>query len=71
MEKKHEFQHKYRNLPYLLFVPIDTLMLKAMLHFLDPSYHCFTFNQHDVTLTIKVYDELLNIKNVVKDKVYI
>ena len=33
MEKKDEFQCKYGNLAYLLFAPIDTPMLKAMLHF--------------------------------------
>ena len=62
MEKKDEFQHKYENLAYLLFVSIDTPMLKAMLHFQDASYHYFTFNQHDMTLTIVEYDELFNIK---------
>ena len=71
MEKKDEFQHQYGNLAYLLFVPVDMLMLKAMLHFWDPFYHCFTFNQHDMTPTIEEYDELLDIKNVVKDKVYV
>ena len=44
MDKKKEFQDKYGNLAYLLFVPVDTPMLKAMLHFWDPSYRCFTFN---------------------------
>ena len=70
MEKKDEFQRKYGNLAYLLFVPVDTPMLKAMLHFWDPFYRCFTFNQHDMTPTIEEYEELLNMKNVVKDKVY-
>ena len=42
-----------------------------MLHFWDLSYYCFTFNQHDMNLIIEVYDELLSIKNVAKNKVYI
>ena len=71
MDKKKEFQDKYGNLAYLLFVPVDTPMLKAMLHFWDPSYRCFTFNQHDMTPTIEEYEELLDMKNVAKDKVYI
>ena len=57
-------------LAYLLFVQVDTLILKAMLNFLNPSYRCFTFNWHDMTLTIEEYDELLGIINVIKDKVY-
>ena len=70
MKKKDEFQHKYGNLAYLLFLTGDTPMLKAMLHFQDPSYCSFTFNQHDITLAIEEHDKLLNIKNVVKDKMY-
>ena len=38
--------------------------------FMDSSYHCFTFNHHDMTLTIEKYDKLLDMKNVVKVKVY-
>ena len=71
MDKKEEFQHKYGNLAYLLFVPINTPILKDMLHFWDLSYHYFTFNQHDMTPTIEEYNELLDIKNVAKDNVYI
>ena len=70
MKKKDEFQHKYGDMAYLLFVPIDTPMLKAMLHFWDPFYHCFTFNQHDLTPNIKEYDELLGMKVLVKGNVY-
>ena len=70
MKKKDKFQAKYNNIVYLLFILIDTPMLKAMLHFQDPSYCCFTFNQLGMTPTIEDYDELLNIRNVVKDKVY-
>ena len=70
MKNKEEFQQKYGNLACLLSVPVETPMLKAMLHFWDPFYRCFTFNQHDMTPTIEEYDELLGMKNVVKDKVY-
>ena len=59
MKNKYEFQERYGNLAYLLFIPIDTLMLKAMMHFLDLFYHYFTCNQHDMTPTIKEYDELI------------
>ena len=70
MEKKDEFQYKYGNLAYLLFVPVNTLILKAMLYFWDPSYRCFTFNQYDMTLAIEEYNKLLGTKNVIKDHVY-
>ena len=45
-------------------------MLKAMLHFWDPSYRCFTFHQFDLTPTIEEYAKLLNRENLPKDKVY-
>ncbi|MBA0662447.1 hypothetical protein Goklo_006566 [Gossypium klotzschianum] len=35
-------------------------MLKAMVHFRDPTYRCFTFNEVDMVLTIEEYSTILH-----------
>ncbi|MBA0723303.1 hypothetical protein Golax_003890 [Gossypium laxum] len=46
--KKTRFQDKYGNVAQLLFVKPDDALLKAMVHFWDPTYRCFTFNEVDM-----------------------
>lgn len=70
MKKKGEFNKKYGHIAYLLFVPIDIPMLKAMMHFWDLSYHCFMFNEIDMVLMIEEYTKLLGMEVVPRDKVY-
>ena len=38
--------------------------------FWDPSYHCFTFNQEDMTPTIEEYSFMLRIEPRNADKVF-
>ncbi|MFQ6663513.1 hypothetical protein Gotur_031015 [Gossypium turneri] len=35
-------------------------LLKAMVHFWDPTYRCFTFNEVDMVRTIEEYSTLLH-----------
>lgn len=44
-----------------MFTPVDVPMLRAMLHFLDPAYRCFTFGSYDMTPTVEEYQILLKI----------
>ena len=70
MMRHADFNEKYIDIAHLLFIPLYTQMLKAMLHFWDPSYHCFTFRQFDLAPTIEEYAKLLNRENLPEDKVY-
>ncbi|MBA0846068.1 hypothetical protein Goarm_023217 [Gossypium armourianum] len=57
--KKTHFWEKYGDVAQLLFVKPDDAMLKAMVHFWDPTYRCFTFNEVDMVPTIDEYSTLL------------
>ncbi|MBA0608949.1 hypothetical protein Godav_021102 [Gossypium davidsonii] len=46
--KKTRFWEKYGDVAQLLFVKLDDALLKAMVHFWDPTYRCFTFNEVDM-----------------------
>ncbi|MBA0717538.1 hypothetical protein Golax_005346 [Gossypium laxum] len=48
--KKTHFSDKYGDVAQLLFVKLDDALLKAMVHFWDPTYKCFTFNEVDMNV---------------------
>ncbi|MBA0833873.1 hypothetical protein Goarm_006287 [Gossypium armourianum] len=54
------FRDKFGNVAQLLFVESDDALLKAMVHFWDPTYRCFTFNEVDMVPTIEEYSTLLH-----------
>ncbi|MBA0711140.1 hypothetical protein Golax_010361 [Gossypium laxum] len=54
------FWEKYGDVAQLLFVKPDDDLLKAMVHFWDPTYRCFIFNEVDMVLTIEEYSTLLH-----------
>ncbi|KAG4163061.1 hypothetical protein ERO13_D01G148150v2 [Gossypium hirsutum] len=58
--KKTHFQDKYGDVTQLLFVKPDDALLKAMVHFWDPTYRCFMFNELDIVWTIEEYSTLLH-----------
>ncbi|MBA0723224.1 hypothetical protein Golax_003825 [Gossypium laxum] len=60
MLKKRYFWDKYGDVAQLLFVKSDDALLKAMVHFSDPTYRCFTFNEMDMVPTIKEYSTFLH-----------
>ncbi|MBA0711142.1 hypothetical protein Golax_010361 [Gossypium laxum] len=43
------FWEKYGDVAQLLFVKPDDDLLKAMVHFWDPTYRCFIFNEVDMS----------------------
>ncbi|MBA0712542.1 hypothetical protein Golax_011641, partial [Gossypium laxum] len=47
--KKTHFQDKYGNVAQFLFVKPDDALLKVMVHFWDPTYRCFMFNEMDMS----------------------
>ncbi|MBA0626899.1 hypothetical protein Godav_004479, partial [Gossypium davidsonii] len=58
--KKTQFWDKYGDVAQLLFVKPDDALLKAMVHFWDPTYRCFMFNEVDMVPTIEEYSTLLH-----------
>ncbi|MBA0702618.1 hypothetical protein Goari_022791 [Gossypium aridum] len=54
------FQDMYSDVAQLMFVKPNGALLKAMVHFWDPTYRCFTFNEVNMVLTIKEYSTLLH-----------
>ena len=43
---------------HLLNVPVLPLAIKALIHFWDPDYQCFTFGDVDMVHTIEEYGVL-------------
>ncbi|MBA0755789.1 hypothetical protein Gogos_019980 [Gossypium gossypioides] len=58
--KKTHFLDKYGNVTQLLFVKLDNSLLEAMVHFWDPTYRCFMFNEVDMVPTIEEDSTLLH-----------
>ncbi|EOY18289.1 Uncharacterized protein TCM_042889 [Theobroma cacao] len=67
---RDNFQNKYGHIAWLLYVPVDDQMLRAIVQFWDPSYRCFVFNKVDMTPTIEEYFSLLLIDHMQPDKIY-
>ncbi|EOY22935.1 Uncharacterized protein TCM_014964 [Theobroma cacao] len=67
---RDNFQNKYGHIAWLLYVPVDDQMLRAIVQFWDPSYRCFVFNKVDMTPTIEEYSSLLRIDHMQPDKIY-
>ncbi|MBA0626725.1 hypothetical protein Godav_004339, partial [Gossypium davidsonii] len=53
MLKQRCFWDKYGDVAQLLFVKLDDALLKAMVHFSDPTYRCFTFNEMDMNVDFR------------------
>ena len=70
VERREKFRVKYGDIAYLLQVEVDVNLIKAMIHFWDPSYRCFTFNGSDMVPTIEEYATLLRFTPSHPDKIY-
>jgi hypothetical protein len=53
-----EFTKIYGRVLHLLNVPVLPLAIKALIHFWDPDYRCFTFGNVDMVPTIEEYGVL-------------
>ena len=49
------FERKYGWIALLMKISIKMSLVKALIHFWDPSYRCFTFKDVDMTPTIEEY----------------
>ncbi|KAL1072451.1 hypothetical protein V6Z11_D11G154600 [Gossypium hirsutum] len=65
------FTEKYGDIAHLVAINVNEQLTQAMVRFWDPAYQCFTFNQEDMTPTIKEYVALLRIDNVQFNKIYV
>ena len=54
------FEERYGRIIHLLKIPIQTSAIKALTHFWDPNYRCFTFGNIDMTPTIEEYAQILS-----------
>ncbi|MBA0550702.1 hypothetical protein Golob_021626, partial [Gossypium lobatum] len=65
------FIEKYGDIAHLISINVDEQLIQAMVRFWDSAYQCFTFNQEDITPTIKEYFALLRFDNVQLNKRYV
>lgn len=49
------FEKKYGIIAHLIRIPVQILVVKALMHFWNLGYRCFTFMDIDMTLIIKEY----------------
>lgn len=47
--------NKYGNLLSLIKVKVDSMALRVLSHFYGPTYHCFTFPDYQLSLTLKEF----------------
>ncbi|XP_039039030.1 uncharacterized protein LOC120176749 [Hibiscus syriacus] len=68
--EKTMFREIYGDIAELLRVPIDSVLVQALVKCWNPAYRCFTFDKVDMTPTLEEYTALLNIPNVRKYSIY-
>ena len=64
------FTAKYGDIALLLPIEVDEQLLKAIILLWDISYWFFTFNQEDLTPTVKEYSTLFRISLPNPNKVF-
>lgn len=52
MEDLDGFRKKYGNILSLMKVEVDSMALRVLSHFYDPTYHCFTFPDYQLSPTL-------------------
>jgi hypothetical protein len=57
------FARKYRRIAHVIRIPIQISAVKALRHFRNPGYRCFTFGDIDTTPTVEEYAQILNFPN--------
>ncbi|KAE8654176.1 E3 ubiquitin protein ligase upl2, putative isoform 2 [Hibiscus syriacus] len=60
----------YGDIPYLLDVPINRNMFRALAQFWNPAYSCFTFGRVDMTPTIEEHQALVRCPRSQIDRIY-
>ena len=54
------FEVRYGRIAHLMKIPVQISAVKALVHFWDPNYRCFTFGDIDMTPTLEEYAEILS-----------
>ncbi|KAL9405528.1 hypothetical protein Peur_002500 [Populus x canadensis] len=57
------FEKKYERIANLVRIPVQISVVKALMHFWDSSYKCFTFGDVDMTPTLEEYAQILSFPN--------
>jgi len=57
------FEKKYGRIAHLVRILVQISTVKALMHFWDPSYRCFTFGDVDMTPTLEEYAQILSFPN--------
>jgi hypothetical protein len=53
--REDKFLNKYKRIVKIMKVSMQNSAIKALMHFYDPEYRCFTFRNVDVCPTLKEY----------------
>ncbi|CAN1142431.1 hypothetical protein LINPERPRIM_LOCUS26021 [Linum perenne] len=69
-QEKLDFVRKYGGLADLLKVPFPGDMIRELLNHWDPNFHCFTFNNADISPLAEEYQAILRFGNIHSVKPY-
>ncbi|XP_050895626.1 uncharacterized protein LOC127102277 [Lathyrus oleraceus] len=67
VEDHDGFRKRYVNLLSLMKVKVDSMDLRVLSHFYDPTYHCFTFPDYQLSLTLEEFAYIVGIQT--RDKI--
>ncbi|CAN1181053.1 hypothetical protein LINPERHAP2_LOCUS35143, partial [Linum perenne] len=70
-EERDEFRKQYGHLAELMSVPFSSSMISEMVKHWDPFYHCFTFNDIDLSPLAEEYEALLQWKDKSPRKIFV
>jgi hypothetical protein len=57
------FERRYGRIVQLMRLPLQTVAIKTLVTFWDPSYWCFAFGSIDMTPTLEEYERILDFPN--------
>lgn len=69
-EEKRLFSEKYGCLFDLIDVPFPGVMMRELLKYWDPQFHCFTINDIDISPLAEEYGSILRLRDLPLGKVY-
>ncbi|XP_050897636.1 uncharacterized protein LOC127104494 [Lathyrus oleraceus] len=67
MEYHDGFRKRYGNILSLMKVKVDSMALRVLSHFYDPTYHRFTFPDYQLSLTLEEFTYIMGIP--IRDKI--
>ncbi|WCJ37867.1 hypothetical protein M5689_018966 [Euphorbia peplus] len=61
VRRRFNFSTQYGWIASLLWIPVHSSLVKALVELWDPSYKCFVIGGCDLTPTLEEYHKILNI----------